>query len=379
MKSKILNKTAQIIPGLFGPPAGNGRLLQERNRLPNHEGKSKVRESTIYFQPAETLYRKWPAPTCIIVDGPYGVAGFPGDLPAHGNLAEWYKPHIEQWSKYSTPRTTLWFWCTEIGWATVHPIFVRNEWEYRACHVWDKGMSHVAGNSNTQTLRKLPVVTEVCVQYIKPPRFEIAGCSLSMQDWLRYEWKRTGLPFHLANEACEVANAATRKYLTADHLWYYPPPEAFEKLARFANEHGRPEGKPYFSTDRLAPISATDWSKLRAKFKCEAGVTNVWREPQVSGIERIQGQRNGMRYKFASLHGSQKPRRLIELLIRTCTDESDVVWEPFGGLCPGAVVCCDLNRKYYAAEILPEFYAAAVERLNNHAKATRPSGEKRTR
>jgi site-specific DNA-methyltransferase (adenine-specific) len=83
----------------------------------------------------------------------------------------------------------------------------------------------------------------------------------------------------------------------------------------------------------------------------------------VTGAERIQGERNGMRYKFRSLHGSQKPLRFYDRIIRACTDEGDVVWEPFGGLCPGAVVSYHLRRKYFAAEIVPEFFLGAAARL----------------
>jgi site-specific DNA-methyltransferase (adenine-specific) len=322
----------------------------------------------LHFDRAEHLYEHWPSPVCIIADGPYGVSGFPGDHHSASTLADWYRPHVEAWSRYSTPQTTLWFWGTEVGWASVHALLLDSDWEYRSCHVWDKGMSHVAGNSNTQTLRKFPVVTEVCVQYTKAARFNAAGRIMSMQEWLRYEWTRSGLPLRESNEACGVLNAATRKYLTADHLWYYPPPDAFERLAEYANKHGSRAGKPYFSADGAKPISADEWSKLRAKFKCEPGVTNVWQLPQVAGQERVQGQRNGMQYKFSSLHGSQKPLRLTELIIRCCTDAGDVVWEPFGGLCPGAIASENLGRRYYAAEIIPEFYRAASTRLTNHGK-----------
>ena len=318
---------------------------------------------SIHFDQAERWYADWPTPTCIISDGPYGVSGFPGDNHKAESLAKWYEPHIEAWSRHSTPETTLWFWNTEVGWATVHPILVANGWEYRCCNIWDKGLGHVAGNANTQTLRKFPVVTEVCVHYVKAALFRVGSRSLSMQEWLRHEWKRTGLPFRLANQACGVLNAATRKYLTADYLWYYPPVDAFVKLAEYANEHGHPPGRPYFSVDGKAPIPAHQWAKLRAKFACKVGVTNVWREPQVSGSERIQGTRNGMKYKFSSLHGSQKPLKFIDLIIRASTEDGDVVWEPFGGLCPGAVVSHHLGRAYRGAEIIPEFYAAAVERL----------------
>ena len=318
---------------------------------------------SIHFDHAQNLYADWPTPTCIISDGPYGVSGFPGDNHNAESLAEWYEPHVRVWSERATPETTLWFWNTEVGWATVHPVLVANGWEYRCCNIWDKGLGHVAGNANTQTLRKFPVVTEVCVHYVKAATFQVGDESLTMQEWLRNEWKRTKLPLRLANEACGVINAATRKYLTSDHLWYYPPVEAFMKMAQYANEHGDPAGRPYFSIDGKQPVTGRQWAKLRAKFACDVGVTNVWREPQVSGSERIQGARNGMKYKFSSLHGSQKPLKFIELTIRASTDQGDVVWEPFGGLCPGAVVSYHFRRRYYAAEIVPEFYAAAVERL----------------
>lgn len=318
---------------------------------------------SIHFDRAEKLYALWKSPTCIISDGPYGVSGYPGDNHTAGSLADWYEPHIKSWSKHSSPETTLWFWNTEVGWATVHPVLIANGWEYRCCNIWDKGLGHIAGNANTQTLRKFPVVTEVCVHYVKAATFQVGSESLPMQEWLRHEWKRTKLPFRLANEACGVRNAATRKYLTADHLWYYPPVEAFVKLSQYANEHGDPNERPYFSIDGKVPVSGRQWAKMRAKFTCDIGVTNVWREPQVSGAERIQGARNGMKYKFSSLHGSQKPLKFIDLLIRSTTDEGDVVWEPFGGLWPGAVISYGLRRQYYGAEIIPEFYVAATERL----------------
>ena len=76
-----------------------------------------------------------------------------------------------------------------------------------------------------------------------------------------------------------------------------------------------------------------------------------------------------MQYKFRSLHGSQKPLKLIDRIIRASTERGDVVWEPFGGLCPGAVVSRHLGRKYHAAEPIPEFYAAAVERLHESRRA----------
>ena len=269
-------------------------------------------------------------------------------------------PHVERWSERALPETTLWFWNTEIGWATAHPLLAEYGWEYRSCHVWDKGPGHIAGNANSKTLRRFPVVTEVCVQYVRKVTLESDGVEMTLKRWVRREWERTGLPMYKANDACGVKNAATRKYLTKCHLWYFPPPEAFERMARYANARGRPEGRPYFSLDGERPATASEWSAMRAKFHCDVGITNVWREPAVRGAERVK---NGSK----SVHMNQKPLRLLEQAIRASSDPGDVIWEPFGGLCSVAIASLNTGRQCHSAEILPEYFKIATKRLANHA------------
>ena len=125
------------------------------------------------------LYDLWDTPTVIISDGAYGVSGFPGDTKNYKDLPEWYEPHIKKWSEKATPQTTLWLWNTEQGWATLHPVLLKYGWDFKACHVWNKGLSHVAGNVNTKTISHLPIVTEVCVQYVKKPIFNVNNKSLT--------------------------------------------------------------------------------------------------------------------------------------------------------------------------------------------------------
>lgn len=304
-------------------------------------------------------YEKWPTPITIISDGPYGVSGYPGDPPTADRLAQCYEPHVAAWSRFSSPQTTLWFWNTEVGWANVHQLLVRHGWQFRNCHVWNKGKGHVAGNANTKSLRKFPVVTEVCVQYVREARFRSpAFGELSMKEWLRHEWQRTGLPFKLTNVAAGVKDAATRKYFTMDHLWYFPPPDIFEKMVKFANLRGEPAGRPYFSTDGIRPLTAAEWARMRAKFHCEFGINNVWHEPAVRGIERLKDSSK-------VIHGNQKPLRLIELCLRASSDPGDVVWDPFGGLCTTAIAAKKMGRACYAAEIRPEYFRFAMERIKN--------------
>lgn len=300
----------------------------------------------------------WPAPTVIVSDGPYGLHSYPGDPWTPDGLAVCYEPHLRLWHDLALPCCTLWFWNSEQGWANCHRMIEECGWEFRNCHIWDKGLAHVAGNVNTRTIRKYPVVTEVCVQYVRKNTLPSGGVNFPLRDWLRMEWARSGLRFSLTNEACGVKDAATRKYFTRDHLWYFPPAEAFVRIADYANAYGRPEGRPYFAKPDGSPFSAAEWEGMRAKFHCELGVGNVWHEPAVRGGERLK---NGT----SALHMNQKPLSILEQTIRSTSDPGDVVWEPFGGLCSASVAAIRTGRHAYAAEINPEYFLAATRRIHD--------------
>lgn len=314
-------------------------------------------------------YNEWPTPATIVSDGAYGVGGFPGDPRTGEGLRDWYAPHVEAWSRNASLATTLWFWNTEVGWANVHPLLVEQGWKYEFTNVWNKGVGHVAGNVNSLTIRRFPVVTEVCVFYTREPRLSTPSGFVHAREWLLREWKRSGLPARRANEACGVKDAATRKYFDQGWLWYWPPPETMEKLVEYANEYGRPEGRPYYSLDGVKPVTAKEWAAMRSVWNHEHGVTNVWDLPALRGTERFKGsmQRAAPRVHkptaLASSHLNQKPLRFMRRIIAASTNPGDVVWEPFGGLCSAVVAAIELGRVGYAAEVEPLFQDLAADRL----------------
>jgi len=317
---------------------------------------------TIYNQDVLALYDQWKTPNVIVSDGGYGVSGFRGDANEPSQLQAWYQPHIKAWSAYSRPGTTLWFWNTEVGWATVHPLLQENGWDYMGCNIWNKGIQHIAGNCNLPILKAFPVVTEVCVQYVRRPEFTAEDKVLTLKEWLRYEWERTGLPFSKTNEACEVANAATRKYFTKDHLWYAPPPDVFSKLVAYANQYGTPEGRPYFSFDHQKPALQSEYAKLFAKFQGKYGVTNVWEHPPLHNGERVRLPGSP---KYA--HLNQKPLKLISLILEVSSSLGDVIWEPFGGLCSVGLASFLLNRVAYCAEMDSDIFQIALKRFESQS------------
>ena len=112
-------------------------------------------------------YDNWPEPSVIISDGAYGTGAWPGDLERPEGLMDWYEPHVEAWTSRAGASTSLWLWCSEIGWANMHPLLSQYDWTFRGCNVWDKGVAHVIpGEPRVSTF---PSVTELCVHYVRDP------------------------------------------------------------------------------------------------------------------------------------------------------------------------------------------------------------------
>lgn len=329
------------------------------------------RDGLVSLQHGDALsfYEKWAPPLTIVSDGAYGVLGFDGDTSDHLDIPRWYEPHVEAWSRAALPNTTLWFWNSEIGWAAAHPILEKHGWRYVNCNVWNKGVGHIAGNVNTSKIRRFPVVTEVCVQYVRSP--QVRG--LPLKKWLLSEWKRTGLPITRANEACGVRDAATRKYLDQSHLWYFPPSEAMAKMVEYANRYGKSSGRPYFSLDGNAPATVEQWGQMRSKFRCPHGVTNVWERDAVRGEERVRVGPTGK-----AVHLNQKPLDLMARIVAASTDVGDVVWEPFGGLFTASLAASQLSRRAFGAELDSTYFQYGVERFRRRklTLVPTPQGDK---
>jgi hypothetical protein len=346
----------------FVPKLGGCMVSNKKVRVAaRDDGTLRLGSVSLFNGDVMDAYDGWLPPTVIISDGPYGLGKFPGEPVTPDGLAEWYAPHAAAWAKHAEPFTTLWFWNSEIGWAKAHPALELNGWQYEETMIWDKGIAHIAGNVNSRTIRGLPVVTEVAVRYTRKATLATAeGHQLPFKEWLRHEWQRSGLPLYQSNDACGVKNAATRKYLTQCHLWYFPPGEALVKMAKWCSRYGAKTTRPYFSLDGENPPTAEKWDRMRAKWTHVHGLTNVWNEPPVHGAERVK-KPDATGY----LHANQKPIALMERQILASSEPNDVIWEPFGGLMSATVAAVRTGRRAHAAELNNEFFEAASLRVRD--------------
>src|SRR3972149_1103746 len=80
--------------------------------------------------------------------------------------------------------------------------------------------------------------------------------------------------------------------------------------------------------------------------------------PIVQGRERIRGE-NGR-----ALHPTQKPEKLLELIILASSNKNDIVLDPFFGTGTTGVVAQRLKRNWIGIERNPDYIKLAKKRLN---------------
>jgi len=72
--------------------------------------------------------------------------------------------------------------------------------------------------------------------------------------------------------------------------------------------------------------------------------------------------------KDKTFHACQIPLPLVEMLIRSCTQDNDDVFILFGGSGSEVVLCKNLKRNFISCEIHPDYHQMILDRLDNNGK-----------
>lgn len=70
--------------------------------------------------------------------------------------------------------------------------------------------------------------------------------------------------------------------------------------------------------------------------------------------------------KDKTFHACQIPLSLVEMLLKSCTRESDSVFVLFGGSGSELMLCQRLKRDFISCELHPDYYAMINDRLQNN-------------
>ncbi|HXG83455.1 MAG TPA: site-specific DNA-methyltransferase [Pyrinomonadaceae bacterium] len=125
------------------------------------------------------------------------------------------------------------------------------------------------------------------------------------------------------------------------------------------------DAKPFFDKDavRLSYDDETIKQYLKDKrYKdLDARKTHLEKGKYATNILRVPSLKGASKEKVG--HPSQKPIKLIEMLVKSATREGDSVLDPFLGSGTTAVVCQNLNRNFVGIEIEQKYIEIAENRL----------------
>ena len=123
-----------------------------------------------------------------------------------------------------------------------------------------------------------------------------------------------------------------------------PPPLIYKNKFKFSYEliiWAKKDGKHTFNYKDMFSVEDEE-------------MQDVWTIPAV-----------GMSEKKFGYHPTQKPEALLERIIRACSNEGDIVLDPFSGSGTTCYVAKRLNRKYIGIEKNKEFFNISKRRIDS--------------
>jgi adenine-specific DNA-methyltransferase len=231
----------------------------------------------------------------------------------------WMDKIIEKLSRVSKHSGSVWLFGMAYQLGFLIPLFEKYGFTYRQHITIDKGMKSAAGRVSSK-LKMFPTVTEYIVYFHKESRHIIKKY---LQDKMK-ESKKTPLEI---NTALGKATNGGGKWSTIAGIRQqniqYPTREDWNSLK---------------------PILNLDWNydDYIFKFNLPAGLTDVWND--------ISFQEKGR------IHPTQKPKQLIERIIKCSSNPGDIVLDPFMGSGQTARVCKSLGISFIGCEIDTKYY-----------------------
>jgi DNA modification methylase len=175
------------------------------------------------------------------------------------------------------------------------------------------------------------------------PFDKVLGCS--NLEWLRYEWiwEKTQATGHL-NAKKMPLKAHENILVFYEHLPTYNFIKTYNhprKVSSAYHKRNTSTGDIYSKCDNFSDYDSTE------------------RYPRSVQVFASDKQKN-------NLHSTQKPVALFEYLIKTYTNEGDLVLDNAAGSGTTGISCINLKRNYILIEKEKEFYDIIINRIDKH-------------
>lgn len=119
------------------------------------------------------------------------------------------------------------------------------------------------------------------------------------------------------------------------------------------------EGKPYTTKRKGNVDTGENYGKVGIQMRTDT-INNGLRYPTTSPLK--------FKYDKDKLHPTQKPVELFKYLIKTYTNEGDLVLDNCAGSGTTAIACENLNRRWICIEKDDNYFNVAKERIEKHLK-----------
>ena len=212
------------------------------------------------------------------------------------------------------------------------PIVEKYGFKLRQNITISKGLKSVSGR-NTSQYQLFPTTTEQVLFFVKDNKKK-------MKEFLLSKQKEKGLSAKEINEKLGMKSnggGVWSLYTGNNILEQYPTEELWHKLEELLD-------------------FKIDYVDVRHIFNIEEGFTDVW-----SDIDFYEERKT-------RIHPTQKPYKLIKRIIYASSNPEMSVLDPFMGSGTTAVVCKDMNRKWFGCELNKEYFDLTTKRIFEHKK-----------
>ena len=262
---------------------------------------------------------------CVILDPPYfNVVNEVWDKQwkSLDDYLKWMDSviqHIETVSKHSC---SLWIFGYAYQLSYIIPLVEKYNFTYRQHIVIDKGLKSVAGRTSNK-LKMFPTATEYVVYFHKESRPFLRSFLQNKQEISKKSSKEINSHLGKAtNGGGTWSTIAGKKQKNIQ----YPTKDDWNKLQEIFGDFD---------------IKYNDYVY---KFNLENNLTDVWSD--INFYDRT----------YKKYHPTQKPYKLIERIIKCCTDENDNVLDIFMGSGMTALVSKQLKRNFFGCEINKKYF-----------------------
>ncbi len=164
----------------------------------------------------------------------------------------------------------------------------------------------------------------------------------------------------------EISTTGVKRNRFRSNHWNMPDQNYFDELLR-VSQHQIVWGVNYFDislgSGRIVWDKRNDTSSFS---KCEIAYCSLHDSTQVFRYMWNGMLQEDMKHKERRIHPTQKPVALYHWLLHHYAKKGDKILDTHMGSGSSIIACHDLEFDYMAFEIDPNYYTAAMERVNRH-------------